>query len=194
MSDTSISLLDRLRLRPDEAAWKRLVDIYTPLLHTWLRRYAVQPEDADDLVQEVLVVVARELPQFHHDQRRGAFRCWLRTILIHRLRDAWRARRYRPIATGDSAVEKHLEELADPDSGLSRLWDEEHDRHVLRCLVELIEPAFASTTWKAFQRVALDGARPADVAAELGISVNAVWLAKSRVLQRLRQEAQGLID
>src|SRR5215472_4646526 len=123
MSDTSISLLDRLRLRPDEAAWKRLVDLYTPLIHNWLHRYAVQPEDADDLVQEVLVVVARELPQFHHDQRRGAFRCWLRTILVHRLRDSWRARRYRPIATGDSVVEQQLEELADPASGLSRIWD-----------------------------------------------------------------------
>src|SRR5437868_3771579 len=152
MSDTSISLLDRLRLRPDEASWKRLVDLYTPLLHHWLRRDAVQPNDADDLVQEVLAVVAREMPRFQHDQRRGAFRSWLRAILVHRLRDAWRARRYRPIATGDSAVERQLEELADPASGLSRLWDEEHDRHVLRRLLELIEPEFAPQTWKAFRR------------------------------------------
>src|SRR5262249_42556003 len=149
--------------------------------------------DADDLVQDVLAVVVRELPRFEHNRRTGAFRSWLRTILVHRLRDFWRARQYQPAATGDSAVLRHLEELEDPASGLSRLWDQEHDGHVVRRLLDLIEPEVAPSTWQAFRRVALEGKDEETVAAELGLSVNAVFIAKSRVLARLRREAKGLI-
>jgi RNA polymerase sigma-70 factor (ECF subfamily) len=84
--------------------------------------------------------------------------------------------------------------LEDPDSGLSRLWDEEHDRHVLRRLMELIEHEFSPAAWQAFRRVGLSGEGAAAVAADLGMTVNAVLLAKSRVLRRLRQEARGLVD
>jgi RNA polymerase sigma-70 factor (ECF subfamily) len=194
MSTTSVSLLDRLRTQPDGPSWQRLVDLYTPLIHGWLRRQSVRPEDADDLVQEVLSAVVRDLPRFRHDQRRGAFRCWLRTITVHRLRHFWRSQRSRPVATGDSAVEEQLRQLEDPDSGLSRLWDEEHDRHVLRRLLELIEHEFSPTTWQAFRRVGLTGESAAAVAADLGMTVNAVLLAKSRVLRRLREEACELVD
>src|SRR5215831_3560736 len=194
MSETSFSLLERLRERPDGDAWRRLLDLYTPLLRAWLGQHAVQPADADDLVQEVLTVVIRELPRFEHSRRAGAFRSWLRSILVHRLRDFWRARQHRPSATGDSAVLRHLEELADSTSGLSRRWDEEHDRHVVRRLLELIEPEVTPSTWQAFCRVALEGKDEETVAAELGLSVNAVFIAKSRVLARLRREAEGLID
>jgi DNA-directed RNA polymerase specialized sigma24 family protein len=127
MAETSVSLLERLRSQPDPASWKRLVDLYTPLLRGWLRRHALQDTDTDDLVQEVLGVVVRELPQFQHNQRPGAFRRWLRLILVNRLRAFWEARRQRPLATGDSDVGQMLEQLADPASGLSRVWDREHD-------------------------------------------------------------------
>jgi len=85
MSDTSASLLQRLREQPDGDAWRRLVFLYTPLLRQWLARHGLQSSDIDDLTQEVLTVVVRELPQFQHNQREGAFRRWLRTILVHRL-------------------------------------------------------------------------------------------------------------
>jgi RNA polymerase sigma-70 factor (ECF subfamily) len=194
MSDTSLSLLDRLQRRPDAAAWQRLVELYTPLLRGWLGRYALQPSDVDDLVQEVLAVVVRELPRFRHNRRPGAFRTWLRGVLVHRLRTFWQARQARPHATGDSAFSRMLDELEDPHSGLSGFWDQEHDRHILRRLLRLIERDFAPSTWQAFRRVALEGAAPDAVAAELGLSANAVCIAKSRVLQRLRQEARGLVD
>lgn len=194
MSETSVSLLERLRFQPDDVSWQRLVDLYTPLLHDWLRRHLLQPSDVDDLVQEVLAVVVRELPQFQHNQRPGAFRRWLRTILVHRLRDFWRSRQVRPLAIGDSDLGQLLEQLEDPHSGLSRLWDEEHDRHVIRRLLEVIEPEFTPSTWQAFRRVALEGKDEEAVAGELGLSVHAVFVAKSRVLCRLRREAEGLID
>jgi RNA polymerase sigma-70 factor (ECF subfamily) len=193
MADTSVSLLERLRLRPDDASWGRLVDLYTPLIHHWLRGRLVPAADADDLGQEVLVVLMRELPRFEHSGRPGAFRSWLRTITVHRVRDFWRSRGYRPEATGDSAFLDRLNELEEPGSGLSRLWDEEHDRHVVRRLLELIRSDFQPTTWQAFEGVMLMGEAPAAVAARLGVSVNAVLLAKSRVLARLRREAEGLV-
>jgi len=193
-TETSISLLERLRLRPDPASWRLLVDLYTPLIRGWLHRYLLQRPDAEDLVQEVLAVLVRELPNFRHDLRPGAFRCWLRTITVNRLRTFFHARRNRPLATGGSHFEKVLDQLADADSSLSRLWDEEHDRHVLRRLLELIKSEFEPTTWRAFQLLVLEGKRTAEVAAELGISANAVRIAKSRVQSRLRQEADGLIN
>jgi len=195
MSETSASLLDRLQTAPDSVSWQRLVDLYTPLIRSWLRRHAqLHDQDADDLVQEVLSVVVRKLPQFRHNQRTGAFRTWLRTIAVNCLRDSWRAQRIRPRASGDSEFQQLLNQLEDPASGLSRLWDEEHDRHVGKRLLELIEPQFEPKTWAAFRGVTLEGKSPDVVAEELGLSVNAVFIAKSRVLGRLRQEAQGLID
>ncbi len=194
MSETSTSLLERLRDPTDVAAWRRLTDLYSPLIRGWLRRYALQAPDLDDLVQEVLSVLVRELPGFRHNERRGAFRSWLRTITVHRLRAFWRAQRLRPDAAGGGDLPKELEQLEDPDSDLSRRWDEEHDRHVARRLLELIEPDFAPTTWRAFRRLVLEGSPAREVAAELGVTVNAVLIAKSRVLQRLRQERRGLTD
>ena len=194
MPETSFSLLERLRSQPDDASWRLLLDLYTPLVRSWLRRHGLAGCDAEDLVQEVLAVVVRELPHFEHSRRPGAFRGWLRAVVLNRWRDFWRARRDRPVAPGGSDFARALDQLADPHSELSLLWDREHDRHVLGHLLRLVEPEFSPPTWRAFRRLVLEGARPADVAAEQGTSVNAVFIAKSRVLQRLRQEARGLLD
>jgi len=194
MAETSLSLLQRLQVEPDDAAWNRLVGLYTPLLRQWLRQQFLLDADADDLVQEVLAVLVRELPQFDHNGRPGAFRRWLRTILVHRLQAFWRARQNRAQATGASDMAERLAQLEDPSSGLSQLWDREHDRHVVARLLEQIEPQIAPTTWQAFRRVVVEGKNEEAVAKELGVSVNAVFIAKSRVLARLRQEAKGLVD
>jgi RNA polymerase sigma-70 factor (ECF subfamily) len=170
------------------------VDLYTPLIRGWLRRHLLPEVDADDLIQEVLTVVVRELASFRHNGRAGAFRSWLRAVTVYRLRDFWRARRYRPEATGASDFLDKLAQLEDPDSGLSRLWDDEHDRHVIRHLLDVVRPGFERITWQAFEGVMLRGEPSAVVARRLGISVNAVLLAKSRVLARLRRDARGLVD
>jgi RNA polymerase sigma-70 factor (ECF subfamily) len=163
-------------------------------LQKWLRRHFLLEADAEDLVQEVMAVLVREVPRFEHNGQPGAFRRWLRTILVHRLQGFWRTRQGRPQASGDSDLAKRLEQLEDPASGLSQLWDQEHDRHVMGRLLEQIEPQVAPSTWQAFRRVVLDGKDEEIVAKELGLSVNAVFIAKSRMLARLRREAQGLID
>jgi RNA polymerase sigma-70 factor (ECF subfamily) len=194
MAETPVSLLDRLRLAPDPASWRRLVELYTPLIRDWLRRHFLQDSDLDDVTQDVLGVLVRELPHFHHDLRPGAFRRWLRTVTANRLRTFWRARRARPLAQGDGDHDQMLAELEDPESRLSRLWDREHDRHVVRRLLQMLEPEFEGPTWQAFRLLVLEGKRTAEVACELGVTANAVRIAKSRVLSRLRQEVAGLID
>jgi RNA polymerase sigma factor (sigma-70 family) len=194
MSETSLSLLQRLRHAPDPGSWQRLVDLYTPLLRDWLRRASLQAQDVDDLVQEVFSVLVKELPRFDYEPERGRFRGWLRTIMANRLRAFYRLRQSRPMATGGSDFAQMAAQLEDPHSELSQLWNQEHDQHVWRRLVELIKPDFESTTWDAFQRVTVEGVKPAQAAKELGISVNAVFIAKSRVMRRLRQEMKGLSD
>lgn len=194
MDETSLSLLGRLRRSPESENWNRLVDLYAPLTREWLRKYDVQDSDADDLVQEVLLAVSKDLGKFEHAGQPGAFRGWLKAILVNRLRKFWRARDRRPQARGDSDIQARLAQLENPASEMSRIWNRQHDQYVLRQLLALAEPHFAPTTWKAFCRVALDGARADVVARELNISLNAVFIAKSRVLSRLRQEAEGLVE
>jgi RNA polymerase sigma-70 factor (ECF subfamily) len=159
-----------------------------------LRRQSVQPADVDDLCQDVLATVVREMPDFRHDLRTGAFRRWLRTIALNRLRWFRRSRQPQPVGAGGPDDGPALAELEDPGSDPSRQWDEEHDRHVVRRLLELIEPEFEPATWRAFRLLELEGQATAAVAEALGLSPNAVRIAKSRVLARLRREAEGLID
>jgi RNA polymerase sigma-70 factor (ECF subfamily) len=189
MAPTSPTLLSHLREAPQDAnAWRRFDAIYRPLLTTWLRRYALQAHDSDDLVQDILQTVASELPHFHYDSGKGHFRGWLRQIMVNRLREFWRARKRNA-----AAIEPLLSQLEDPSSDLSRLWDREHDEHVLKGMLAQLEPDFAPLSWQAFHRQ-LAGEEPAAVAAGLGISVNAVLLAKSRILKRLRELAHDLTD
>jgi RNA polymerase sigma-70 factor (ECF subfamily) len=193
MDDTRRSLLFRAQTG-EEDAWKDLTDLYRPLIIGWLNRQGVPAVDLEDLSQEILLSVVRHLPSFEHSGHRGAFRSWLRTILCSRTTDYWRATVASTPASGGSSATVALAQIADPDSDLNRQWDEEHDRYVLRCLLDLVDEEFQPATLRAFRRLALDGASGAEVAEELGLSVAAVYMAKSRVLQRIRQQAEGLID
>src|SRR5690348_7180512 len=142
MPETSLSLLEQIQQQPSAPAWQQLVTLYTPLIRIWLQRYDVPAHDTDDLTQEVLTAMVRELPGFQHNLRRGALRRWLRIITVNRLRTYWRARDHRPAAVGGSAMDEALAQLEDPASRLSQLWDEEHDRHILGQLLERIRPDF----------------------------------------------------
>ena len=193
MDATRQSLLIRAQAG-DEGAWGDLSELYRPLIVGWLRRQAVPDGEVDDLVQEIFLAVVRGLPSFSHSGRRGAFRSWLRTIASNYSCDYWKSPARRAAAPGDDAAAAALGLLEDPDSPLNRYWDEEHDRYVLRCLLELAELEFEPTTVRAFRRVALEGAAASEAAGELGLSLAAVYAARSRVLRRLRELAEGLLD
>jgi RNA polymerase sigma-70 factor (ECF subfamily) len=194
MSDTSISLLERAASRTDGAAWHRLAEIYTPLLQDWLRQQGLPPTDADDVVQEVLLYVSQELPAFEHNGHSGAFRSWLRQVLVFRLRKHWEKSKRGPAASGRSDYLEQLQQLEDPTSGLSRLWDREHDRHVAAALIALVRERMSGQSCVVLERVVIAGEPPADVARDLGMTVNAVYAARFRILQLLRREGQGLLD
>lgn len=186
--DTPLSLLDRLRNHDNDEAWRQFSILYEPLIRRWVGRLVPRPDSIDDVTQEVLEALVEGLPGFRHNLRKGAFRAWLRSITIHRIRRHWRDR--RPTAAQISEVR----DLEDPRSALSRLWDIEHDRYVVRSLLERVRPEFDSRTWDIFHRLVFGGCSTAEVARSLGCTANAVYIAKSHVLKRLRLEASGLVE
>jgi RNA polymerase sigma-70 factor (ECF subfamily) len=183
---TSLTWLGRLAGDPTEGDWNRLLDVYGSLLRTWLSRSGVSPGDHDDLIQEVLMVVVRRVSEFEH-RGPGAFRAWLRGILANHLKKYFRDR-----PPSSPAID--LDAVAAADSVLGREWDREHDEHLAARALRMVQADFTPATWAAFTRHVLDGTPAVDVAAELGLSVNSVLLAKSRVLKRLRAELHGLVD
>ncbi len=190
-SPTSVSLLDRLKAaRPDASDWNRLQGIYLPLIGRWLARVPGVGNEADDLAQEVFVVVIREISRFQR-QREGSFRAWLRQVTVNKVRT--HRRRRRRTAAGLDPADGFLDSLADPNGDLAREWDMDHDRHVFEKLLAAVQLDFAATTWEAFRRFAVDGLPAAVVAEEMGMSVNSVIHAKSRFLKRLREEAGDLL-
>lgn len=188
MNTTSVTLLERVRQAADQEAWRRFVQLYAPLMYAWARGTGLQVQDAADLVQDVFAVLVQRLPAFHYD-RQGSFRAWLRTVLLNKWRENHRRRVPAPL---DPAHGK-LTELESPqDSG--ELGEGAHRRHHVRRVLELIENDFQPATWRAWREFVIAGRTAVDVAAELGLSVHAVYLAKARVLRRLRQELDGLLD
>lgn len=193
--ETSLSLLQRLQHEPgDGSSWQRFMTLYQPWLRGWLMRLTRWPgakTDIDDVLQDVFDVLLRKLPDFER-RRIGAFRAWMKQILVNVLRSYHRDR--HPIATGDSAFEKQLDELVDPNSELSQLWEKEYNDHLFQRLVEVARDQFEADTFAMFYELAIRGRTAADVAKQFSKTDNAVLLAKARVLRRLREEAQGLMD
>ena len=193
VQSTSVSLLDRLARSGDNSDWQKLLVIYRPFIEHVVRGYPALASHADDVAQEVLMVLMRELPVFQR-QRTGSFRAWLRNVTVNQLRTAMRkVKRSHPLGDFASSLEQ-VESLADPASMASKRWDEEHDRAVMQKVIELVRPTVQAQTWLAFERYVIADEPPSKVASELGISLNSVLLAKSRVLRRMREEAKGLVD
>jgi RNA polymerase sigma-70 factor, ECF subfamily len=185
MHTTSISLLERLR-RPDESlAWTRFVELYTPLLTSWARRLGLSDSDAADLVQEVFAILVRKLPSFAYDAHKS-FRGWLKTVALNQWRAMQRRKSPTPIETAA------LEELPAPDA--EAFWESEYRAHLVRRALAIMQAEFQPTTWKACWECTVNGRPAPEVAAELGLTVGAVWAAKFRVLRRLREELDGLFD
>ena len=186
MHTTSPSLLERLRIERDQGDWRRFVDLYTPLLFFWARRTGLGQEDAEDLVQDVFEVLLRKLTEFRYDPNRS-FRSWLRTITLNKWRDRQRRAAHVPAVT-----EVPMSEIPAPEP--DDLSEAEYRQQLVGRAMEMIQPEYQPTTWRAFWETAVAGRSPADVAAELGLSRNAVYVARCRVLERLRHELDGLLE
>ena len=184
MHDTPATLLHRLCDEPAPGDWERFVRLFTPLLRRWATRLEVADSAAEDLLQDAFVVLIRELPKFRYDPTRS-FRAWLWTV-FRRVVLAWRGR--QPQA---AAALEHLEELASPDS-IAEGTEAEYRRYLLGRIVQIVQTDFPNSTWRIFEQVAIEGRPGVDVARDYGVTVNAVYLARSRVLARLREELSGL--
>jgi RNA polymerase sigma-70 factor (ECF subfamily) len=188
MAKTPSSLLERLRQPFAPEAWARFVALYAPLIYSWARRVGLQDPDAADLVQDVFVTLLMVLPTFTYDRHRS-FRRWLRTITLNK----WRNRLKRPEQRIQSRPPGALEALAGADDA-EAFWEAEYQQHLAGRALQIMRTDFQETTWKACWEMVVQGRPAAVVAADLGLSVGAVYAAKFRVLARLRQELQGLLD
>jgi RNA polymerase sigma-70 factor (ECF subfamily) len=181
---TPASLLQRLRQAPDQESWSRFVQLYLPLICYWGRGAGLQDADVADLSQEVLTVLFRTLPAFDYD-RHKSFRHWLRTVTLNKLRELRRRRRV-PVPANEGT----LDDLPADEGGAP--WEAEHNRYVAARALELMRTDFETTTWQACWQTTVDNRSGAEVARRLGMTVAAVYAARSRVLRRLREELDGL--
>jgi RNA polymerase sigma-70 factor (ECF subfamily) len=192
---TSLSLLERVRAR-DQPAWNRLVKLYGPMVYGWCLRAGLQPADAADIGQEVFAAVARAIDSFRHDREGDTFRGWLYTITRNKIRD--RGAAPGAVGTGGSDAQRQLAQFAAealPDSHSTCDADSKDEVKALcQRAIDLVRDEFEPQSWTAFTRAFVHGDPPAAIAADLGVSVNAVYLAKSRILRRLREEFSALVD
>ncbi len=189
LATTSFSLLRRIQVGGhEEAAWQRFVELYAPLIYYWGRGQGLTTTDAAELVQDVMAILVVKLPEFRYDPAQR-FRGWLRTITVNKARDLHRRNALRPAVGQDVA-------LADvADSNASDLLEAREYRHFLaQRTLQLLQAEFDRQVWQAFWKQVVDGEKPAEIARELGMTVNSVYLAKSRVLRHLRTELAGLMD
>jgi RNA polymerase sigma-70 factor (ECF subfamily) len=188
---TRLTLLARLRDLGDEEAWGEFVELYAPLLYGLARKHGLQDADAADLTQEVLRAVLRALPGFVFDPRRGSFRGWLFTIAYNELRKSARTRKRLARARGDQAALVALKEQLSEEEQ-SALWDKEYQQRLFEWAAEKVRPCFRDSTWQAFWQTAVEGQDPVKVGRTLGMSVGAIYIARSRVLKRIREQIESL--
>ncbi|HVX63514.1 MAG TPA: sigma-70 family RNA polymerase sigma factor [Pirellulales bacterium] len=189
MDSTSLTLLERLCTGRDDAGWQRFVEIYAPLLQMWARRAGLSDADAADVVQDVLMTVMNEMPHFAYDSKRRNFRGWLKTITVNRSRTLYRKKAPVNAVNVDQAVFECL-----PGSAADEFWEREYQQHLVRRALQVMQRDFETNTWRACWETTINDRPAKEVALELGMSEAAIYVAKSRVLRRLREELRYLWD
>jgi RNA polymerase sigma-70 factor (ECF subfamily) len=187
MDTTSVSLLQRLR-RPDSPeAWARFVELYTPLLYYWARQAGLADADAADVVQDILMTLLQRLPGFEYDPGQS-FRNWLCAITRNKCREHFRRREVRQAEPLSEQADSRQQDPADT------IAEGDYRSYVLSRALTLMQQEFEPVTWRACWEHVVQGRPAQEVAVDLDVTVNSVYLAKSRVLRRLRQELAGLLD
>jgi RNA polymerase sigma-70 factor (ECF subfamily) len=197
MSDapaTRLSLLVRLCDSRDEGAWSQFVELYAPLVYGFARKHGLQDADAADLTQNVLQAVSGGIRKLDYDPRRGSFRGWLFTVVRNKLRNFLAAQKRPGRGTGDPDAQHRLQELPAREEDQSAWWDREYEQRVFAWAAEQARGAFSEATWQAFWRTAVEGQTGPAVAKALGTSVAAVYLAKGRVMARLKEIIRATLD
>lgn len=191
---TRVSFLEHLRDSTTDDRWFEFADIYGELIERWLRVWGLQPEDVEDVRQEVMKTVAEEIGRFDHSGNPGAFRRWLRRITANRLARHWDARRRIRREQCGPDLGELAQQLNDETSRLSIEWDRAHNAYVIERLLEKLEGRFGPTSLAAFRRIVLGEESARRVADDLGMTLGAVRVAQHRVLRALKQLGEGMID
>jgi RNA polymerase sigma factor (sigma-70 family) len=182
-AETIPSLLARIRDRDDQAAWETFVEVYSPLVYGFCRLRNLQASDAADVTQEVLLRVSRAIGSFEYDRRKGLFRDWLAQLVTNEIRRHASRRKISPVDL-DQADEEAKGET----------WNEHFQQHVFETALKRCQPHFNKETWCLFERSWLHKLPPETVAAERGVGIERVYVARSRVLKRLRREVAILAE
>jgi RNA polymerase sigma-70 factor (ECF subfamily) len=189
-SATRASLLLRIRDPRDRIAWGEFVALYAPLIHAYGMRRGLQDADAADLAQDVLRAVNRSAATFDYDPSRGSFRGWLLTVTRNELRKLCGRKARQAVGTGDTQIHSALAQQ--PGHADDTTWDHDYQWNLFEWAAARVRPEFREASWQAFWQTAVSGREVSEVAGELGISVGAVYIARSRITTRIRQEIQAV--
>jgi RNA polymerase sigma-70 factor (ECF subfamily) len=185
---TQPSLLVRIRDAGDAAAWRQFVEVYAPLIYGFLRKQGLQDADAADVAQDVLRTVAQSIGQWTYDPQRGTFRGWLFSVVHSRLTDYHRRQQRHDAAVDAAAI------VLQPTSGghSSAEWDRDYERQLFHAAARAVRGDFSDSSWQAFWLAAVEGKPAQDIAEQLHITPAAVYLAKARVMARIREQLELL--
>jgi RNA polymerase sigma-70 factor (ECF subfamily) len=189
---TRVSLLIRIRDPRDQDAWRQFVRVYGSVIYGFARKRGLQDADAADLMQDVLRSVAGAAGRLDYDPRRGTFRSWLFTVTRNKVYNFLDGRRHQSRAVGGTTAMEAVEGQSAPPDGSEEVWDREYEQRTFAWAVEQVRGEFLDSTWQAFWLTAVEGKPAKEVGQKLGLSPGAVYVAKSRVLARLREQVLAL--
>jgi len=187
---TRQTLLLTIRDAKDDRAWGEFVDLYSPVIFGFCLKRGLQEADAADVVQEVMKSVSQHIEKFDYDPEKGTFRSWLYTVTRNELGRHFKKRARQPQGTGRTTIMRMVEDQADPDAEAD--WDAEYRRQLFHWAANRVKDEFTEKTWSAFWRTAVDQEKPGNVAESLGMSVGAVYIAKSRTLARIGETIESI--
>ena len=193
MSDpplTQPTLLLKIRDAEDEAAWERFVKIYTPLVFSYCRKRGLQEADASDVAQEVMRTVAQAISRFDYNQAKGTFRGWLLTVTRNKLLKHFTKIQNLPMGSGRSTIQAKLE--ATPDAEETDHWNHDYQQRLFQWAASEVKSEFSDKTWSAFWRTAVENQPSQAVAESLEMSIGALYIAKSRVIARIRKQIEAV--
>jgi RNA polymerase sigma factor (sigma-70 family) len=187
---TRPSLLVRIRDPQDKEAWRQFFELYASLIYGFARKRGLQDADAADLMQEVLRSVASAAGNLEYDPQRGSFRGWLYTVTRNKLYTFLDGQKRQIRGSGDTGAYQALEQQTGEADEAEGLWEQEYQRRLFAWAAEQVRPEFQEPTWQAFWLTAVDGKSAKEAGQSLGMSPGAIYVAKSRVLARLKGQIQ----